>query len=147
MAHIERSALVMYSAEQMFDLIHDVSRYPEFLPWCTAAHVVSDSDDELVAGMTVAKSGINQTFTTRNKKLRPQWMTMELEDGPFKQLNGIFKFQALSDDACKISFELDFEVAGKVLSMALTPILKQAANTMVDTFVKRAEAIYGPTSL
>jgi len=142
MAHIERSALVMYSAEQMFDLIHDVSRYPEFLPWCKAAHVVSDSDDELVAGMTISKGGLQQTFTTRNQKCRPEWMTLTLEDGPFKTLNGIFRFQALADDACKVTFELDFEVAGKVLSMALTPILKQAANTMVDTFVQRADAVY-----
>ncbi len=142
MAHIERSALVMYSAEQMFDLIHDVSRYPEFLPWCTAAHVVSDSDNELVAGMTISKGGLQQTFTTRNKKRKPEWMTLELEDGPFKQLNGIFRFQALADDACKVTFELDFEVAGKMLSMALTPILKQAANTMVDTFVQRADVVY-----
>lgn len=147
MAHIERSALVMYSAEQMFDLIHDVGRYPEFLPWCTAAHVVSDDEQALVAGMTVAKAGITQTFTTRNRKQRPEWMTMELEDGPFKQLNGIFKFQALSDEACKVTFEMDFEVSGKVLSMALTPVLKQATGTMVDAFVKRAEDIYGPASL
>lgn len=147
MAHIERSALVMYSAEQMFDLIHDVGRYPEFLPWCTAAHVVSDDEQALVAGMTVAKAGITQTFTTRNRKQRPEWMTMELEDGPFKQLNGIFKFQALSDEACKVTFEMDFEVSGKMLSMALTPVLKQATGTMVDAFVKRAEDIYGPASL
>lgn len=142
MAHIERSALVMHSAEAMFDLVNDVQAYPEFLPWCVASCVISETDEQLLASLTIKKGGIEQSFTTRNSKLRPATMTMELVDGPFKKLHGVFRFQALSPTASKVILELDFEVAGKLLSMTLGPVFKQAANTMVDAFVKRADAIY-----
>ncbi len=147
MPRIERSALVLHSAQAMFNLVNDVARYPEFLPWCIDSNLVSDSDTELVAGLTISKGGIKQSFTTRNKKQSPQWMSMELIDGPFKKLNGMFTFKALSEDACKVILELDFEVAGKILGLTLTPVFKQAANTMVDAFVKRADALYGENNL
>ncbi|MFT5591655.1 MAG: ribosome-associated toxin RatA of RatAB toxin-antitoxin module [Oceanicoccus sp.] len=143
MAHIERSALVMHSAERMFALVCDVQSYPQFLPWCVDAHLVSETDEELVAGMTIRKGGIEQRFTTRNVKQAPDWMSMELIDGPFSKLNGKFSFKPLSDQACKVILELDFEVAGKILSLTLSPVFKQAANTMVDAFVQRADAVYG----
>ena len=143
MTHIERSALVMHSAQRMFDLVNDVKRYPEFLPWCIDAHIQSESNTNLVAGLTIKKGGIKQSFTTRNEKQSPDWMSMELVDGPFKKLNGLFKFQPLSDEACKVIFQLDFEVAGKILGLTLTPVFKQASNTMVDAFVKRADELYG----
>lgn len=142
MSRIERSALVMHTAEQMFDLVCDVKSYPEFLPWCVDAHVENETDTTLVAGMTISKAGINQTFTTQNVKHRPEYMTLELVDGPFSKLHGKFSFQPLSDEACKVILELDFEVAGKILSMTLSPVFKQAANTMVDAFVQRADVIY-----
>lgn len=142
MSRIERSALVMHSAEQMFDLVCDVKSYPEFLPWCVDAHIQTETDTELVAGMTISKAGIHQTFTTKNEKRRPEFMTLELVDGPFSKLHGKFSFQALSDEACKVVLELDFEVSGKILSMTLSPVFKQAANTMVDAFVQRAAVLY-----
>ena len=147
MPRIERSALVMHSAQAMFDLVNDVKRYPEFLPWCVAANLISDSQQELVAGLTISKGGIKQGFTTRNQKQAPDWMSMELIDGPFKKLNGMFTFKVLSVDACKVTLELDFEVAGKVLGLTLTPVFNQAANTMVDAFVKRADALHGEHTL
>ncbi len=147
MPSIERSALVMHSAQDMFDLVDDVLRYPEFLPWCVGSNLISNSQSELVASLDIRKAGINQSFTTRNQKQAPDWMSMELVDGPFKKLNGMFTFKALSDEACKVTLELDFEVAGKILGMTLTPVFKQAANTMVDAFVKRADAIYGEKAL
>jgi len=142
MPSIERSALVMHSTQEMFDLVNDVQRYPEFLPWCIGSDLISDSEDELVARLDVSKAGIHQSFTTRNEKQSPNWMTMELVDGPFKVLNGQFIFKALSDEACKVTLKMNFEVAGKILSLTLTPVFKQVANTMVDSFVKRADAIY-----
>lgn len=142
MTRIERSALVMHTTEQMFDLVCDVKSYPEFLPWCVDAHIQSETEQELIAGMTISKAGINQTFTTKNEKCRPEYMTLELVDGPFSKLHGKFSFQKLSDEACKVILELEFEVAGKILSMTLSPVFKQAANTMVDAFVHRAGQIY-----
>ncbi len=147
MPSIERSALVMHSAQEMFDLVDDVQRYPEFLPWCVGSNVISDSESELVASLIISKAGINQSFTTCNQKKAPDWMGMKLVDGPFKKLNGMFTFKALSDEACKVTLELDFEVSGKILGLTLTPVFKQAANTMVDAFVKRADAIYGEKPL
>lgn len=146
MPSIERSALVMHSAEQMFDLICDVKSYPEFLPWCTESHVQQETESELVAGLSMSKGGIKQTFTTRNEKCKPQYMTMELLDGPFEALHGKFSFQALNDEACKVVLELDFEVKGKILAMTLGPVFRQAANTMVDAFVKRADVVYSKGS-
>ncbi len=143
MAHIERSALVMHSCEAMFDLVNDVNSYPEFLPWCVGANIVSEDEQQQIAGLTINKAGIEQSFTTKNIKHRPHWMSMELLNGPFKKLNGKFTFQALSTDACKVTLELDFEVVGKILSLTMSPIFKQAANTMVDAFVKRADQVYG----
>jgi len=133
----------MHSAERMYELVCDVRSYPLFLPWCIAAHVISETEQELVAGMTISKGGIEQKFTTRNQRKAPDYMTLELVDGPFKMLNGKFTFQALSEEACKVVLELDFEVAGKILSLTLSPVFKQAANTMVDAFVKRADVVYG----
>lgn len=142
MAHIERTALVMHSAESMFDLVNDVKSYPEFLPWCIASRVINETDTELKASLTIKKGGIEQSFTTSNLKQRPFTMTMQLVDGPFKKLHGVFRFQPLSVEACKVILELDFEVAGKILSMTLGPVFKQVANTMVDAFVKRADLVY-----
>ncbi|GAA6135939.1 type II toxin-antitoxin system RatA family toxin [Oceaniserpentilla sp. 4NH20-0058] len=143
MSRIERSAIVSHSAERMFALVCDVQSYPEFLPWCVAAHLVSETEEELVAGMTVSKGSIKKTFTTRNQKQKPDWMTMELVNGPFSKFDGRFTFKSLNEDACKITFELDFEVEGKILSLTLGPIFKQASKSMVDAFVKRADAVYG----
>jgi ribosome-associated toxin RatA of RatAB toxin-antitoxin module len=142
MVRIERSALVMHTAEQMFDLVCDVKSYPEFFPWCVDAHVEAESDDELVAGLTIRKAGMIQKFTTNNQKSRGEFMTMELVDGPFSKLHGKFSFQVLSPEACKVVFELEFEVAGKLMSKTLGPVFKQAANTMVDAFVQRAGILY-----
>lgn len=142
MPRIERSALVMHTAEQMFDLVCDVKSYPDFLPWCVDAHIQSETDHELIAGMTISKAGINQTFTTKNEKSRPEYMTMELQEGPFTKLHGKFSFQPLSAEASKVILELEFEVSGKILAMTLGPVFKQAANTMVDAFVERAGMIY-----
>jgi ribosome-associated toxin RatA of RatAB toxin-antitoxin module len=142
MPRIERSALVMHTAEQMFDLVCDVKSYPEFLPWCVESHVESETAEELVAGMTISKAGLSQKFTTKNVKRRGEYMTMELIDGPFSKLYGKFTFQPLSAEACKVLLELEFEVAGKMISLTLNPVFKQAANTMVDAFVQRADVIY-----
>ncbi len=142
MPQIARSALVMHSDQRMFDLVHDVRRYPEFLPWCSESHIISEDDHQLVAGLTIQKGSLSQTFTTRNTLQPPESMTLELVKGPFKSLSGVWRFQSLESNACKVTLELDFEVSGKILSMALTPIFKQAANTMVEAFVNRANSLY-----
>lgn len=143
MTTITRSALVMYSAEQMFDLVNDVRRYPEFLDGCKATEVISEGDDFIEARLTIAKAGFNQSFSTHNNLVRPERMEMQLMDGPFTRFHGVWHFHKLSDDACKVSLDMEFEVANKLTGVALGTVFKQVANMMVDSFVKRAKDVYG----
>lgn len=143
MTTISRSALVMHSAEQMFDLVNDVRAYPQFLQGCQATEIIAEGDDFIEATMTLAKAGLKQSITTRNILVRPESMEMTLVDGPFSKFAGIWRFQPLSDDACKVTLDMEFEVASKLAGVALTALFKQVANIMVDAFVKRAKQIYG----
>ena len=143
MTTITRSALVMYSAEQMFDLVNDVRRYPEFLDGCKETEVIAEGDDFIEARLTISKAGINQSFSTHNRLIRPDRMEMQLMDGPFTRFSGVWHFQRLSDEASKVSLDMDFEVANKITGLALATVFKQVANMMVDSFVKRAKEIYG----
>ncbi|MDO6513786.1 MULTISPECIES: type II toxin-antitoxin system RatA family toxin [unclassified Neptuniibacter] len=142
MAQVDRSALVLHTAEQMFDLINDVERYPEFLPWCSKTEVVSRSDEELIATLYLSKAGLKYSFTTRNELKRPNQMTLELVEGPFSSLVGIWDFKILSDEACKVSLNLQFEFSGKIASLAMSKVFNQVATTLVDAFVSRADEIY-----
>ncbi|MAD44392.1 MAG: ubiquinone-binding protein [Oceanospirillaceae bacterium] len=143
MTTISRSALVMHSAEQMFDLVNDVRRYPEFLHGCKATEVIAEGDDFIEARLTISKAGVNQSFSTHNDFVRPQRMDMNLLDGPFSKFSGVWRFQALSDEACKVSLDMEFDVGGLIAGAALGVVFKQVANSMVDAFVKRANEIYG----
>ncbi len=143
MTQVDRSALVLHTAEQMFDLINDVERYPQFLPWCASVDVVSRSDEELVATLHLSKGGLKYSFTTRNRLQRPIEMTMELVEGPFSKLSGVWTFKVLSDEASKVSLSLQFDFSGKLSSLAMGKVFNQVATTMVDAFVQRADEIYG----
>ncbi|MGB0466236.1 MAG: type II toxin-antitoxin system RatA family toxin [Pontibacterium sp.] len=142
MTQVDRSALVLHSAEQMFDLVNDVERYPEFLPWCASVEVISRTEDELEATLYLSKGGLKYHFTTRNQLSRPVEMTIALVDGPFSMLSGVWQFKALSDEASKVSLSLAFDFSGKLTSLAMGKVFNQAATTMVDAFVVRADAIY-----
>lgn len=143
MTHIQRSAIVMCSREALFDLVNDIERYPEFLPWCLAAHVESKTDTQITAQLTVGKSGIKQSFSTRNLLKRPEQMEMTLVEGPFKQLRGVWQFSELNSDACKVNFDLQFEFSNKLTALALGAVFNQAADTLVDAFCARANQLYG----
>ena len=143
MPKINKSLLLGYSAQQMFDLIADVERYPEFIPWCSGATLMSKTDRELVAELSLSKGGIKQKFATRNQMDAPRRMSIKLENGPFKYLNGVWRFEPMGDSACQVSLEMDFEIAGRLLSMAFSPVFQQATNMLVDAFEKRAKQVYG----
>lgn len=142
MTQVERSALVLHTAEEMFDLINDVERYPEFLPWCAKTEVVSRSDEELVATLFLSKGGLNYSFTTRNQLNRPTRMTLELVEGPFSSLAGVWDFKVLSDEASKVSLNLQFDFSGKIASFAMSKVFNQVATTLVGAFVTRADQVY-----
>ena len=140
---IQRSALLPYPAQALFDLVNDVASYPQFLPWCSASEVLEVSETHMLASLAVAKGGIGQRFVTRNALLPGQRIEMNLQEGPFTSLNGVWEFKALGDKACKISLDLTFDYAGPLVRATLGPLFNQAANTMVDAFCQRAKQLYG----
>ncbi|MTJ02050.1 type II toxin-antitoxin system RatA family toxin [Idiomarina piscisalsi] len=143
MPSIEKSALVSYSAEQMFNLVNDIDSYPEFVPGCADSRVVEQNGDYKVASLQISKAGIQKTFTTRNRLVKPERIDMELVDGPFKKLTGGWVFKPLSEGACKVELKLDFEFSSRLLGMAFGKIFSEVTSRMVDAFVKRADQVYG----
>ncbi|KIH85370.1 type II toxin-antitoxin system RatA family toxin [Pseudomonas batumici] len=141
--HIQRSALLPYPAQALYDLVNDVARYPEFLPWCSAAQVLESSDVLMRATLTVAKGGLSQHFVTRNTLVPGQSIEMNLDEGPFNQLHGIWVFKPLGAKACKISLDMTFDYAGPIVRATLGPLFNQAANTLVDAFCQRAKQLHG----
>ena len=143
MTAIHRSAIVPYSASRMFDLVADISSYPQFLPWCGGARVVSAQGDEVIAAIDIAYGSVHKTFSTRNLMQRHKMMEMRLIEGPFSYLQGFWRFDALEAEACKISLDLQFEVANKLAGLVLTPVFSNIANQLVDSFHRRAIDLYG----
>lgn len=143
MTTISRSALVPHSAKVMFDLVNDVDRYHEFLPWCSDSGVLERNGDELKAYVTISKGGMSRSFTTRNRAQPGKMLEVRLVEGPFKRLDGYWRFQPLRDDASKVSLDLEFEFSNSIVRMAFGRVFDQVANRMVDSFVTRADALYG----
>ncbi len=142
MAKIEKSALVPFSAQQMFDLVADVERYKEFLPWCSDSKMVSSSENEVCGRIEVSRLGITQAFSTCNAIDPPHRMEIALREGPFKQLHGEWRFTQLRDDACKVSLMMEFEFSGRLINAAFGKVFHQIANSLVASFVERAREIY-----
>ena len=143
MAVVHKSVFLGYSAEQMFDLVAQVEDYPKFLPWCGGVNVLERTDDTLVACLAIHFHGVRQSFTTRNHNMRPTQMKMKLVDGPFKVMDGTWTFKALRADACKVEFDLHYEFSSILLEQLIGPVFGMIANSMVDSFCKRAETVYG----
>jgi ribosome-associated toxin RatA of RatAB toxin-antitoxin module len=143
MTVISKSALVSYSPAQMFALVDGIEAYPEFLPWCRGAKVLSRTDDEVRATIELSKGGVEKAFTTCNRNQKNKMIEMRLVEGPFRQLEGFWRFDALGDDGCKVSFDLEFEFASRMLGMVVGPVFSQIANSLVDSFHRRAVEIYG----
>ena len=140
---IKRTALVTYTPPQMFDLVVDVERYCEFLPWVTGATVHEKSDHDLVASMSMERAGVRQTFSTRNEMQRPDWMTMKLVNGPFRILEGKWQFTAIAAAGTKIALDMQFEFANPLASMLFGRAFEQSVGELIDAFVARARQIYG----
>lgn len=143
MSGVERSALVPFSAEQMFALVDGVEHYPEFLPWCSMTRVRQRDTSITVAEIGVSYRGIRQSFSTRNRKNPPLSMTLALVDGPFRSLDGEWRFTPLGDTACRVDFRLHYEFSGGLLDRLFAPVFGHIAESMVDAFMRRAEQLHG----
>ncbi len=142
MAQVNKTVLINHTAAQMFALVDDVKKYPEFLPWCGGVDLISQDDASTVATLHIAYHGLRQKFTTENHKTYPNQMDIQLKNGPFKHLEGVWKFIELSDEACKIEFMLKYEFANSFLEKIISPVFSHIANTFVDGFVARADVVY-----
>lgn len=143
MPTVNRSALVRHSAQAMFDLVNDFERYPEFLPGCRYARLIERDSEHLVGELTLAKAGVEQSFTTRNDLYEPERIELSLVKGPFKRLQGQWLFTPMGEEACKVSLEMNFEFSNRLLGMAFGKLFSQVASQLVESFTRRADDVYG----
>ena len=146
MKTVHKSVLIWYSAQEMFALVTDVQRYPEFLPWCDRSAVLAEDAGGMTAEVGIAFGGIHQSFTTRNSHHAPDSVDVKLIKGPFSQLDGQWRFSPVGDGtqrACRIDLTLNYGFSSATLSALVGPVFDKIAATLVDAFVKRAEQVYG----
>ncbi|MFZ4076705.1 MAG: type II toxin-antitoxin system RatA family toxin [Legionellaceae bacterium] len=143
MTVVKKSRVVPYSCEQMYNLVDDIERYGEFLPYFSRGVIHHRDEDEVQAMLEISAGGMRKSFTTRNRLQRHKMIELRLIDGPFSHLEGFWRFDAV-EAGCLISFDLEFEFSGMMLSMILGPVFEQVTDKMVDAFCDRAEALYGP---
>jgi len=140
---IQRTAWVPYSAEQMFDLVNDVSSYPEFLPHCRSARVLESRGDRVKATIELAKGALHKSFTTVNHLEGPHRIEMRLVQGPFRHLHGAWTFTPEAGRGTRVELDLEFEFAGRLMALAIGPVFNHVANSLVDAFVTRARDVHG----
>lgn len=142
MPNIARSALVSHSAADMYQLVLDIESYPAFLPWCQSASVAEQDDRQQLASLTMDKRMRGTRFTTRNRLEENRAIHMQLVDGPFRRLSGVWRFKAIDDKACRVELEMNFEFNSRLLAAVLGPAFSRICDTMVAAFVKRADVIH-----
>ena len=147
MKHVKKSVLLWYSAPEMHALVTAVEAYPSFLPWCARAEVLDQTRDGMTARLHLHYAGLRHAFTTRNQHRPDLSVLMQLVDGPFSDLEGHWRFVAIGaagSAACRVEFDLRYAFASRALETVLSPVFDRVANTFVDSFVTRAEQVYGP---
>lgn len=142
MTIVKKSRVVSFSCEQMYTLVNDVERYAEFLPYFSKSIVHHRDEDEVQATLVIAAAGMSKSFTTRNRLQVNKMIEIRLVDGPFSHLEGFWRFDEVLQ-GCHISFDLEFDFAGRMFSMLLGPLFEQVTDKMVDAFCDRAQVLYG----
>ncbi len=143
MKEVNTSVLVGHSALRMFALVDDVEKYPEFLPWCGGTKLIFRDPQTTRATIHISYHGIRQSFTTENAKQEPNLMLIKLVEGPFKALEGSWRFTDIADAGCKVELRMRYEFANRLLETLVGPVFGYIANNLVDAFVKRAQSIHG----
>lgn len=140
---VNRSALVPYSASQMYELVNNVNDYPSFLPWCAGAEILEVMEDGVKARIDISKGVLEKSFSTRNVCKQDREITMQLIEGPFSQLSGRWKFEPIGDEGCRISLHMKFDFSNALARVTMGTVFNSITNRMVDAFVERAETVYG----
>jgi len=143
MQRVTKSVLVPYAQAEIFELVDQVEFYPKFLPWCSGTEVLEAGQDRKTARIDIDYRGVRAQFTTDNINNPPASIVFTLKSGPFRYLQGEWRFLTLEQDACKVEFELAYEFATPLLERIVGPVFDDIANTFVDAFVRRAESVYG----
>lgn len=140
---VNRSALTPYSPAQMFALVEDIERYPEFLPWVARSKLLKRNASEVVGELEMQRAGVRESFTTRNVLNPPHEITLNLVSGPFRSLNGRWTFDNISDRGTRVSLLVQFEFANPVLSLLLSRSFEKNCTEMINAFLARARTLYG----
>jgi len=140
MREVKRSALIAESPARIYALVNDIERYPEFVPWCTAARVDARKEREVVATLTLKRGPVKSEVTTRNLLEPDKRVLMQLVSGPFRVLEGLWTFTALGDLGCRVELEMRFEFANRLTNALFAPLFEDTAASLVDAFVNRARA-------
>jgi len=143
MTEVTRSALLPYSASQVYDLVADVERYPEFLPWCTDARVLDREGEMVTAQLALARGKVSARFTTRNRLVPGEFLEMRLLEGPFRALEGRWDFRPIGDAGSRVELRMMFETQGSLAGILLGPVFEGICNQLIDAFAQRARRIYG----
>ena len=146
MKTVQKSVLIWYSAEEMYALVTDVAKYPEFLPWCDRARVIDQDATGMTAEVGLAFGGIRQSFTTRNTQIAGREVQLKLVSGPFSNLDGVWKFTPVGEAgerACRVELNLNYGFSNFALQALVGPVFDKIASSLVEAFVKRAEQVYG----
>ena len=143
MHRVVRSVDVPFPVGDMYHLVADIERYPQFLPWCRSARVHARTPTEVTASLEIARGPFRKRLTTRNRMVDSERIDIELVDGPFSHLNGHWTFRGVAPRTCEVGFEMRFEVANRTVARVLSPLFEEIARTMVDAFRRRAHEVFG----
>lgn len=140
---IQRSALVTWSARDMFALVNDVESYPAYMEGCSAAEILEEGEDFMIARLDLRKGGISYSFSTRNELVPHEEIRLSLHSGPLRKLSGAWRFKPLTEQACKVSLHLEFEANSQLVGIAASSLFASVANNLVSALTERAATVYG----
>lgn len=143
MTIIQRSSIVPHTVAEMYTLVNAIEDYPKFIPWCTKTEVHSADEDEIRATLHFEGGGFRKSFTTCNRLQKNKMVEIRLINGPFKHLEGFWRFDPHGDNQCLVRLDLEFELTNKIMGIAFGTVFNQVANSLVEAFSKRAQEVYG----
>lgn len=143
MHKVNHSAILPHTCQQIFELVDDIARYNEFVPYCNATKILQRDEQSVTACVSLKKGPFSHQFTTRNDNIPFDKITMNLVEGPFSHFEGVWSFTPLSDTACQVSLDMSFAFDSRLLNGIFAKMFDQIANKMLDAFCKRAADVYG----
>lgn len=143
MSKISKRVLLPYTVDQMYDLVNDSETYPEFLPWCEKVNVIERNELSVKAEVWINKGKIRKSFITQNNMIPGERIEMNLVEGPFKKLHGVWHFSPRGETGCEVTLEMEFEFARGLLGFGFNKVFSGIANSMMDAFCQRAKQQYG----